>query len=432
MNKKLKLLYKSEEISGILIKEDDNYLTIKLDSGYNAVLKKSNIKKILEENQIKSKNSQISKDNIKKNNSNKLNIKLLHTGGTIASKVDYKTGAVSSKFSPEEILELYPELTQKANIDVELVGNLFSEDMRFSHYNLLLEKIKNSSKYDAVIISHGTDTLTYTATALYYSLENLNFPVILVGAQRSSDRPSSDAYSNLNAAIDFIIFNSKQEKQYLRVGVCMHNSISDNSFSIFDAINLKKLHSTRRDAFKQINYSAFADIITKNNQNEINILRDDLLEFKNQTSKDIIYTKYDENLKIGFFKVHPNLFPEEITTLKIYDAVIIEGTGLGHIAINEIDKSTKIHLENFNKLDNLSKKIPVIMSTQTVYGEVNLNVYSTGRELQKLNILNNESNLISETLFIKIAFCLSKDKSNFKKLFNSNLEGFKIKSIDLN
>ncbi len=346
--------------------------------------------------------------------------------------MDYKTGAVSSKFTPEEILAMYPELTEKANIDVELVRNLFSEDLRFSHYNLILEKIKNSSNYDAIIISHGTDTLSYTATALQYSLENLKFPIILVGAQRSSDRPSSDAFSNLNAAIDFIIYNSKQEKQFLRVGVCMHNSISDFSFSIFDAINLKKLHSSRRDAFKQINYPIFVSIKTEHNKNHIKIIRKELLKNKNSIKNKLNYTKYNENLKIGFFKSHPNLFSEEISLLSIYNALIIEGTGLGHLGINQIDNETKIHKKNYEELKILSKKIPIIMSTQTIFGEVNLNVYSTGRELQELNLLNNESNLISDTLFIKSAYCLSKDKNKFKELFNYNLERFEIRSIDNN
>ncbi len=441
--KEIEVKFKENLIKGILIKEDNEHYHIKLSNGYNSILKKDNVKVLKIEEINEKRNNLINNidSNSKPKSKPKLKIKLLHTGGTIASKVDYSTGAVSSKFTPEEILNLYSDLLNKADIDVELVGNLFSEDFRFSHYNLLLKKIKDSinENFDGIIISHGTDTMHYTSAALQYSLKNLSIPVILVGAQRSSDRPSSDAYSNLSASIDFINYNKNSKKKFLRVGICMHETISDNSFLILDSINVKKLHSTRRDAFKQINYNPFARI----EKSKIQILRKELLSSninnsnnkKNENKKDnennISYTPYDEKLKIGFFKPHPNLFPEEIKQLSLYDGIIIEGTGLGHLAINEIDNSTKIHLKNYDELKKISQKIPIIMGVQTIFGQTNLNVYSTGRKLQELKILGNYMNLTTETLFIRLAYCLSKDKSNFTKIWDSNLEGFKIRSNEL-
>lgn len=424
MNTKISLKYKGETIEGILLKEDDSFITVKLDSGYNSILNKNQIE-ILSKEKINLDN----KSNTNTTNQNKkdlLNITILHTGGTIASKVDYKTGAVSSKFTAEELLNLYPDLKEIVNITPKMVGNLFSEDIRFSHYNLLLNQIEVAIKSgsNGIIISHGTDTLGYTASALQYATKNLPIPVILVGAQRSSDRPSSDAYLNLKSAINFIQFNNKLENKFNRVGVCMHKSINDTSFEILDSINIKKLHSTRRDAFKQINYSNVVDF----DGNDFKILRDELFT---KLNGEFSFTKYNENLKVGFFKAHPNLFPEEISALSIYDAVIIEGTGLGHLGINQIDEETKIHKENFNELKKLSSKIPVIMGVQTVYGQVNLNVYSTGKYLQEIGILGNYINLITETLFLRVAFCLSQKEKSFEDCWNFNLEGFQTRSIEI-
>ena len=127
-------------------------------------------------------------------------ISILHTGGTIASKVSYKTGGVTVKFKPEEIMEMFPKIKKIANIDSRLIGNMFSEDMNFSHYNLIAKEIKKEVKKGSkgIIITHGTDTMHYTSTALSFILEDLNIPVLLTGAQRSSDRPSSDAELNLS------------------------------------------------------------------------------------------------------------------------------------------------------------------------------------------------------------------------------------------
>lgn len=423
METRIEVEFKKEIISGILLKEDETYITVKLESGYNSILNKKN-SKILKKEELKLKSKSIFS---KKQKNSKLNkIMILHTGGTIASKVDYKTGAVSSKFTPEELLNLYPSLNEKADLHVKMIGNLFSEDMRFDHYNLMLEEIKLAVENECcgVIISHGTDTLHYTSAALEYSLENLSIPVIIVGAQRSSDRPSSDAYSNLNAAIDFIINNNSQNLKFNRVGVCMHKNISDDSFLILDSINLKKMHSTRRDAFKQINYLPFVKIENGN----IEILRDELLSIC-EDKKKLSFVKYNSSIKIGFFKVHPNLFPEEISALSIYDVVIIEGTGLGHLGINEIDKVTKIHTRNLNALRELVKTTKLIMGVQTVYGEVNMDVYSTGRYLQQIGVLGNHMNLTTESLFVRSAYCLSKSMKDFNKFWNSNLEGFEFTSL---
>ena len=410
---------------GILLKEDENYLTIKLSSGYNANFKKNNIE-ILEKKEIEKK--AFSKTSVKiEHNLNLPIITLLHTGGTIASKIDYSTGAVSSKFSPEEILSLFPELQEIANIQAKLIGNMASDDMRFEHYNIMLEEIQKavSEGSKGIIISHGTDTLHYTAAALHYALKNLPIPVILVGAQRSSDRASSDAFSNLQTAVKFIAEQEEQEKKFRRVSICMHNSISDNSFVILDAINAKKMHSSRRDAFKQINFKPLA--IIENNKTTFS--RDELKTSKPE--EKLIISKYDTKLKIGFYKVHPHTFPQEISNLDFYDAIIFEATGLGHIPISQMDDFTKLHPKNLEELKKLiSKGKKIVFGVQTVYGQTCLNVYSPGRVLKQTGILGNQLNLTTETLFIRTAHLLSLDKENFEKNWEKNFEGFELNSFD--
>lgn len=420
--------FKGQILKGILINETDKYLVVKLSSGYNANLEKNN-SKILKKEKLAESEKKISE---KKENTNLPKISILHTGGTIASKIDYRTGAVSSKFTPAELLNLFPELNEKANISTKLIANLFSEDMRFDEYNLILtaieEEIKNGT--NGIIISHGTDTMHYSAASLHYAIKNLSVPIILVGAQRSSDRPSSDAFTNLSAAVDFILSQLTEEVKFRRVGICMHENISDTDFLILDCINAKKLHSTRRDAFKQVNYLPYAKISYHLEHGfRLEVLRSELQTTKPKDKSS--YVKYDSKLKLGFFKSHPNTFAGEIELLKYYDAVIVEGTGIGNVA--ESENNSKQDGLILAKFKEISKDVKLIPAVQTVYGEVSLDIYSRGRDMQNCGFIGNRFNLISETLFARSAhiLSLSDGKKNFEKYWKENLEGFEIRNEDL-
>ena len=416
----VKVEFKGTIIDGILLNEDEKYLVVKLSSGYNSNLKKENIKIISKKEKIVT----VKTLPINSNSKNLPNIVVLHTGGTIASKVDYETGAVNSKFTPEELLALYPELNNIANLFPEMIANLSSEDMRFGHWNKLLKSIENhiNNNVDGIIISHGTDTMHYTSSALHYALKNLPCPILLVGAQRSSDRASSDAFLNLKAAVEFIVENSKKNKSYRRVGICMHNTISDEEFVILDGINTKKMHSSRRDAFKQINYNPYA--IKKE---KLEILRPDLETIKSEKKLKIVL--YNEKLNIGIFYAHPNLNPKEIENLSFYDGLVIAGTGLGHIAVSEFDDLTKINKKNLEAIKNLLKTTKIVVGVQTVYGKTNMDIYSSGRHLKNTGVLGQHMSLILETLFSRIAHCLSSE--NFDETWSKNLEGFDMVNLDI-
>jgi glutamyl-tRNA(Gln) amidotransferase subunit D len=386
----------SDLFKGILMPESiSGKLVLKLNSGYNVGIDKKKIKSKKVLKNIIKKSSKISK--IKQNN--KLpKILILHTGGTIASKVSYKTGGVIAKFKPEELLELIPELGKIANIETKLVSNVFSEDMGFKDYNNLAKEIKKAKGYSGVIITHGTDTMHYTSAALSFMLEGLGFPVILVGSQRSSDRGSSDAGINMICAAKFIV-----NSEFSEVGICMHSSMNDDKCWILPGLKSRKFHSSRRDAFQAVNTKPYALIGI---DGKIKIIDNSFK--KKDGNLNVKIDLFDEKLKIGILKVHPSMNVNGIPSGM--DGLIVEGTGLGHMPVN---LDSKI----FNKLKSL--KIPVVMCSQTVFGRVNMNVYSTGRKLQEFII--SGSDMTSETAFMKLAWLLS-NKLDIS-LISKNLKG---------
>jgi len=388
----------SETFEGTLMPDSiNNKLVIKLKSGYNMGINKSKIKskKVLKQAKKTKKTTK------KQTQSKKLpKILILHTGGTIASKVDYETGGVISKFTPEELLEMFPELKELANIDCKQISNIFSEDMGFKDYNTIAKEIKKAKDISGIIITHGTDTMHYTAAALSFMLNDLPYPVLLVGSQRSSDRPSSDAYMNLLCAVQFII-----NSEFSEVGICMHSTINDDYCWILPGLKSKKLHTSRRDAFQPINSRPIAYV---NTAGKIKYITTKFT--KKDPSKKLKIDLLKENLKIGILKVHPNLQPSEIQTYSKFDGLIIEGTGLGHMPINSNPKL----LTELKKL-----KIPIVMCSQTVFGRVNMNVYSTGRKLQEFVL--SGSDMTSETAFIKLAWLLSTNQDI--NLISKNLKG---------
>lgn len=414
IGKKYIVKTKERNYEGIFVNENETHFFLKLGSGYNVGIDKS---KVLESTEAKNNNiSKEGKDTKKKSlkKETSADVLILHTGGTIASKVDYKTGGVSSKFSPEEILALFPELDDIATIDSKLVSNMPSDDMNFTHYNELIKEIEdNHDKFKGIIITHGTDTLHYTSAALSFALKGINIPIVLVGSQRSSDRPSSDAAINLLNATYFVT------KNIPGVFVCMHESIEKKNSLILEGVNVKKLHSSRRDAFKQVNSKPIASLDYKNDVFELH-----RKPFSNNLSNsDDTFLKYDEKLKIGLIHSRPNMFSKEFEIYQGFDGMILVGTGLGHFPITKFDDNTKENSEIFKSIQKLSKTIPTVMTTQTVSGRVNLNVYSPGRALKEAGVLGHNCNIIYETAYMKLAYLLSNFKEDVEKLYSENLVG---------
>ncbi len=388
---------------GVLL--DGKEYTLKLDDGYNVGIDPRNVKDTQELASEKKPSATVKKPAPTKGLPE---ITLLHTGGTIASKVDYVTGGVSNKITPDELLALYPELTQIANITPTFLSQMSSDDMRFAHYNELITAVEKAvtNKAQGIIITHGTDTLHYTAAALHYALLGVPIPVVLVGSQRSADRGSSDAKTNLVGAARFIT-----ELKTPGVFIAMHGSTNDDDIIILRGINARKNHSSRRDAFKAININPVARITDKAQ----------LIQAPPKSNEKFSPKHYNTDLRIGMVYMHPQFFPDALSPYATYDGLIVLGTGLGHAPINAIDEHTKVHEQTKKALLELAKKIPVVMTTQCLNGRVSLQVYSPGRVLQEAGVLGHDLALSPETLFAKLSFLLSHHKKDVATLLSANL-----------
>ena len=404
---------KKDELEGILIQSHEKEIIfLKLKSGYNIGINKKDVKKItsIKKAKITSKKNSI-KQNIKLPK-----ISILHTGGTIASKVDYKTGGVISSFTPEDIVSMFPELSRIANIDSELVANMWSEDLRFEHFKLIAKaiekKVKNGTQ--GIIIGIGTDNLAVASAALSFIIEQTPVPIIFVGSQRSSDRGSSDAAMNLICAAEFIT-----KTNFTGVAICMHEHSDDKTCAILPACKTKKLHSSRRDAFKVVNDSIIARI--NYNTKEIEFIKNDYKK-KDKKTKLIIKPAMEE--KTGLLKIHTNMFSEQFKCYKDYKGLVIEGTGIaGNIPIGEIDKLTKEHTKIKKELKKLIDSGTIIVTTSNcLFGRINTNVYSRGREQTELGIISGQD-MLAETAFVKLAWLLANHKKEAKELISKNLRG---------
>jgi glutamyl-tRNA(Gln) amidotransferase subunit D len=399
-----------KKFSGTLIPSaNKNIFVLKLESGYNIGIKKNKIKKI---NIVKkySEKKDESKEIVHKKNLPTISI--LHTGGTIVSKVDYKTGAVVSAFTPEELLSMFPELKNIANFKSRLIRKMWSDDLRFKHFGILAKEIEKEIKEGAkgIIIGMGTDNLAVAASALSFVLESCPIPVVFVGSQRSSDRGSSDANMNLLCASNFIA-----KTDFSGVVICMHENIDDKNCVILPGCKTRKLHTSRRDAFKTVNDVPIAKVDYKTK--EIQFLKNDYLKNNN---KLIIKDKFEE--KVGLIKITINMTANQFLAYKNYKGLIIEGTGMGHTPLDVIDNETKEHAKIKKVLQTLSKKTILVMTSQCLFGRINMNIYSKGRDLQDIGIISGED-MLPETAFVKLAWLLGNYPKNTKELITKNLRG---------
>lgn len=343
-------------------------------------------------------------------------ITILHTGGTIASRLDYRTGGVVSAFSPEELLTLFPELVDIVNIKARLLMNIWSEDIRKEHYEYMATEIKKEIEdgVDGVILGHGTDTLHYTAAALSFILQDLPIPVLIVGAQRSSDRGSSDAGANLISAARFIV-----DSDFAGIATCLHGTSDDKLIYLNPPCKTRKMHTSRRDAFRPINALPIAtfDYLDK----KIKFLRTDYL--RRDPKREINFRPKMEE-RVGLIKIHTDFDPEILKFCidKEYKGLILEGTGLGHVPGVKDELSAK-NQKILDFLQELCKTCIVVMTSQCLYGRINMNVYDKGRDLQTMGVIPGED-MLPEVALIKLKWLLGNFKpEEAKKLILKNLAG---------
>ncbi len=401
-----------ETVEGILMPSfDENVLLIKLSTGYNIGF---NRKEVLSVKLVEEKTEIIIKEKEVSKNSKLKTIAILHTGGTIASKVDYRTGGVATEFSPAELISLFPELKNIANIESELISQMWSDDLRFAHFTLIAEKIEEyvHRGVDGIIIGIGTDNLAVASAALSFIIEKTPVPIIFVGAQRSSDRGSSDAAMNVICAANFIV-NSK----FNGVAICMHSGSDDNNCYILPGNKTYKLHSSRRDAFKPVNSEAIAEINYVSGKIKI-LIKDHFTKCKEL----IIKPKMEE--KVGLLKIHVNMFPEQFEFFQNYKGLIIEGTGLGHTPGQVPNNLCQVHQRIYPAIKELiDSGCVVVMTTQCIFGGVNMNVYDKGRDLLNIGVISGED-MLANTALVKLSWLLGNyEIKEVKEIMGKNIRG---------
>ena len=350
-------------------------------------------------------------------------VKLLGTGGTIASRLDYRTGAVIPAFSPGELFGAVPELADICNLDTEKVFAVFSENMSPTEYKALAQKIGEETKngIDGIVIGHGTDTLAHTATALTYMCQNLPMPVVLVGSQRSSDRPSSDAALNLMHAM-----TAAGHGDIAEVMVCMFGPTSDEYGFLHRGTRVRKMHSSYRSTFRTIGDTPLATISRKdgvkpikevynhrrkNQERKVEIITT-LDAYKasiaaNDPNTTRIVPTFDDRVAILYY--YPGMKPDVLEALidKGYKGIVWDGTGLGHVnkgMFEAIQKATDQGIHQY-------------MCVQTIWGYTHMFVYDTGRDLMARGIIPAD-NMLAESAYIKLGWALglSHDREEVRKL----------------
>ena len=384
--------------------DDDLHIVLKLATGYNVGIDVNTITE-MKEIGYKEAHYKIPEKEFPFTEG-KPNIKLLGTGGTIASRLDYRTGAVIPAFSPGELYGAVPELADICNLQTEKLFAVFSENMGPDQYKKLAIAIgKEIEKgIDGIVIGHGTDTLHHTAAALSFMIQNSPVPIVLVGSQRSSDRPSSDAALNLIHAT-----TTAATSDIAEVLVCMFGPTSDEYGLLHRGTRVRKMHSSYRSTFRTIGDVPLATVT-----------RDGVVPIKhnyNHRRKDrnVTILPYFEE-KVALIYYYPNMQPDMIYSLidNGYKGIVIAGTGLGHV-----NKPLYPAIKKCKE-----KGIPVYMTVQTLWGYVHMFVYDTGRDLMSYGIIPAE-NMLPEVAYIKLGWALGQtdDIGKVKELMLTPIAG---------
>ncbi len=384
--------------------DDDRHIVLKLATGYNVGIDIGTINEMSEYGykeahyKIPEKEFPTSPD--------KPNIKLFGTGGTIASRLDYRTGAVIPAFSPGELYGAVPELADICNLTTEKLFAVFSENMGPQQYMKLAiaigKEIENG--IDGIVVGHGTDTMHHTAGALAFMIQNSPVPIVIVGSQRSSDRPSSDAALNLIHAT-----TAAAESDIAEVMVCMFGPTSDEYGLLHRGTRVRKMHSSYRSTFRTIGDIPLAMI----ERDKITPLTDNYN--RRRSDHDVKITPVFEE-KVALVYYYPNMMPDIIDSLvdNGYKGIVIAGTGLGHVnkpVYGSVERATKAG-------------VPIYMTVQTLWGYVHMFIYDTGRDLMAKGIIPTE-NMLPEVAYVKLGWALGQtsDLDEVKKIMLTPIAG---------
>jgi len=404
----LRITKNGQVYEGILIPRseygDEKHVVIKLKSGYNVGIQITPDTKM--ERIGKGVKPTFATSPPPEQNPKLPKVTIISTGGTIASRVDYRTGAVRPALTASDLYSVVPELANIARIDAHVLFSLFSENITPKHWTEIAKAVSNqiSKDADGVVIAHGTDTMGYTAAALSFALQDLPVPVILVGSQRSADRPSSDAATNLIGAV-----TTAGKAPFAEVAVAMHETTSDTSVVLHRGTKVRKCHTSRRDTFRSVNTTPMGRV-----QNQKITMLTDEYRKRNSARKVTLKPEFDE--KVVLIKFYPGMNPAIIDwhVEEGYRGMILEGTGLGHVS-SYIFKAIRNAVE---------RNVVVGMTSQCVWGRVDMNVYDQGRDLLALGVIPLED-VLPETAAVKLMwiFGQTRDVEEAKRLLKTNIVG---------
>jgi glutamyl-tRNA(Gln) amidotransferase subunit D len=390
---------------GILLESPESgIILLKLDSGYNIGFNKKEVQdiKILRKSKEKEEEIELKKD------SNKPNVAMIICGGTISSRMNPGKGGVDFVENPKDLFKYYPGIFDKVNVSkVEIPFMKGSENMDFKDWQKIAKickKYLDDKDIKGIIITQGTDTLHYTSSALSFFLRDLNKPVVLTYSQRSIDRASSDANLNLECSALAAISDMAE------VMIVGHASTNDDFCYAISGTKVRKMHSSKRDAFKPINRKPFARIF----KDRIESISD----YKRKKKiKPFLDSKFEE--KIGIIKFYPGQDPSilDFYVKNNYKGIILETVGLGHVATSGARLSWTKKLKEV-----ISKGLMICATAQTINGRLDPLVYVTGRELEKTGIIYLED-MLTETAFVKLGWVLAHKDWNVREKMLEDISG---------
>ncbi len=388
---------------------EKDILILKLESGYNIGIEENKIKKI---EKIKDYEPRKKEKKKKEKNKELPTVSVLSFGGTISSKIDYRTGGTYADYTAEDFIEMIPEISQTANINAKKVMAKMSEDFNPDDWTFMAEKIKEEIEkgVDGVVVTQGTDTLHYSSAAISFMLQDLPVPVVFTASQRSIDRGSSDAFMNLLCAVSTAASFDGAE-----VLTCLHGTSNDDYCLLIRGSKVRKMHTSRRDAFRPINNTPLAKIYSNGIIEKLD------KKYKKRNKKSKIRCKSDFCQETGLLYVYPGFDPKVIDYYidNGYKGIVIGATALGHVN-SQGKKDVLPYIEKA-----INKGIMIVIASQTLYGSTHRYVYSNLRKLSVQLGCDFAKDCLPEVAYVKLGWVLSNTKNidEAKKLFNENIAG---------
>jgi len=377
-----------QRYEGVLLPSSTaDHLVVKLDGGYNVGIDRDQASvDVLESDVYDVESAQDEESSSAVEFDDDLpTVSLISTGGTIASTVDYRTGAVTAQFDAEDVLRAVPDLAGMANYRGRVVANILSENMTPDVWQELAVAIYEEIEAgaDGVVVMHGTDTMQFTASAMAFML-GTPVPVVFTGSQRSADRPSSDNVMNAVSAVEAATSDCAE------VLVCMHETEADDRCALHRGTRVRKNHTSRRDAFETVGAKPLGTVDYDTDGDTVISFRRDYrprdeqeLALHDDLATDVELVKFTPGMDTALLEAAAGNS----------DGLVVEGTGLGHVDTDLISV--------IGELD-----IPVVMTSQCLEGRVCDRVYDTGRDLLDAGVIEGED-MLPGTAKVKLMWALA-------------------------